>query len=136
MPIRIHDEDLREPGLGLTRGLDTERVCRRSILIVARRVQVIEHRVEVADPDRKMDIPRIERPVRSHGSIGALEEMQLAFAEREPGPAEIEWRAVDLVEQQHSRIELLRPLEIRDRQCDVVQREYLVLHVRSPRARV
>jgi len=122
VPVGIEDEDLGKSRVRPSIPLEPERVVGWEIVAIAGGAQVRECRVEVIDPDGKMHVTRVNRPIDPQRPTSSLYQVELAVAQRKPCAAKVERRRPFDLRQPHDlAVESSRTLQVRDRERDVVE---------------
>src|SRR3954462_10302359 len=92
MPVGIEDEDLGESRVRPPIPLYPEWVVDREIVAIAGCPQVRECGVEVIDPEGKVHVTRVNRPIDPQRPTSALYQVELTVAQREPCSVKVERR--------------------------------------------
>lgn len=122
MTIRIENEELRKPRVRRAVPLEPHGMILRDAWVVPGSTQMRDHRIDVVDPNREVDVPRVNGLIGPQRPALPLHQMQLPIPDLEPRTRKIELRrSLDLGQAEYLAIESPRTLEIRDGQRDVVQ---------------
>jgi len=120
MPVRVTDIDLWVPGGGTGLHDHAVRVVWIGILQVTFLAKELHCRAITWYANREMDIARVERLFTESGTIVNDQVKLLGIADLKPGTRKIEWRPRDLLDTQDLAVKISRPLDVRDRERNVV----------------
>src|SRR5579871_5942780 len=123
MTIRINDVDLRVTGRRFGLDLHLVEIARVGIFAVAFGSQEFHGSPVAGNAHGKMHVTRIDAlPWGAEGGVIMNDKMQmLAVADLKPCARKGKWRPGDFLQTEDIAVELLRALDIGDRESDVVK---------------